>query len=142
MTSVRATNFRIEWHEGLSVGDARIDREHKKLIQRVNDLNAGLVAQRGREEILRLMQRVLDTATAHFASEERVLRDHEYPATEQHQRKHEKLTADFYSAMDNFANTSTNLTWLVKGLNISRALMEHLAREDMKYRDFFYSSGN
>ena len=139
MTSARAANIRIKWHDGLSVGDARIDREHKKLIRQVNDLNAGLVAQLRREEILRLMQQVLDTAAAHFASEERLLRDNDYPEAEQHHRMHEKLTADFYSAMDNFASTTTSLTWLVKGLSISHALMEHLAREDMKYRDFIHS---
>jgi hemerythrin-like metal-binding protein len=141
MTSTHEPNTLLQWHEGLSVGDAKIDGEHKNLIQRVNDLNTGLVAQASREEILRLIQRVLDTATSHFASEEQLLRDRGYPNADQHRRIHERITAEFYGAMDDFASTPSDLTWLIKGLNISRALMEHLAREDMKYRDFFFSRG-
>ncbi len=141
MTTADETDLEIAWREGLSAGDAQIDREHKQLIGRVNDVIAGLAAEIGQEEILRLMQRLLDTAIAHFTSEERLLRDRGYPDSEQHHVIHERLAAEFYAAMDNFADTPTNLASLAKGLHMSRVLMEHLAREDMKYRDWFHSKG-
>jgi hypothetical protein len=44
--------------------------------------------------------------------------------------------------MDNFAKAVPGLAWLAKGLVISQALMEHLAKDDMIYRDFLRSDGD
>jgi hypothetical protein len=56
MTTTDASETQLAWLDGLSVGDAAIDEEHRNLIARVNDLNAGLVAEVGPEEALCLMQ--------------------------------------------------------------------------------------
>ena len=131
--------WRIEWRDGLSVSNTRIDDHHKELIARVNDLNSGLVAQAGQEKVLQLMQRLLDVVGTHFAAEEVMLRDCNYPGLDSHVAAHARLTAEFRGAMDNFARSPVSLTWLAKGLLISRALMEHLAKDDMLYRDFMAS---
>ena len=139
MTSIDESDLQIAWRDGLSVGDSTIDGEHRLLVRRVNELNSALVAQLGRPEILRLTRRLLDAAATHFANEERLLRDRGYPEAEQHHLVHEALIADLFEAMDKFTDTPVSLTWLVMGLKFSRALMEHLAHEDMKYRDWFQS---
>jgi hemerythrin len=139
MTSIDDTGLEIAWRNGLSLGDAGIDFEHRLLVQRVNELNAGLVARLEAADILRLMHQLLDVAAAHFANEERLLRDRGYPEAEQHHLVHEALIADLIAAMDKFADTPVSLTWLARGLNIPRTLMEHLAHEDMKYRDWIQS---
>jgi len=141
MTTADEPDLRIAWREGLSVGNAEIDGEHMDLIRRVNNLNAALVAQAGQEEILHLMQRLLDAAKAHFAREELLMHASRYPEVEQHRLIHARLTADFAGAMDNFVGTTSTLTWLAKGLLISSSLMEHLGKEDMKYRDFLNPDG-
>ena len=139
MTTIDDSDLQIAWRDGLSVGDAKIDDEHRLLVQRVNELNTGLVAQLGRQEVLRLTRRLLDAAAAHFANEERLLRDRDYPDAEQHHLVHQALIAELFEAMDKFTDTPVSLTWLARGLNFSRALMDHLAHEDMKYRDWFES---
>ena len=141
MTSAQFTDLRLEWNEGLSVGDATIDHEHKKLIERVNDVNAALMSEADKDEVLRLMRRLLDTATTHFANEERLLHERGYPEVDRHHIVHERLIAEFYVAMNGFANTPFNTYWLVQGLTISHGMLEHLAREDMKYRDHFFANG-
>src|SRR5664279_3861688 len=141
MKSAHFTDPQLEWSEGLSVGEAKIDHEHRKLIERINDVNAALVAEADKDEVLRLMRRLRDTATAHFANEERLLRERGYPEVGRLHLVHERLIADFYSAMDGFANTPFNAYWLVQGLTISHGLLEHLAREDMQYRDHFLANG-
>ena len=140
MTFVDDADLRIAWRDGVSIGDAQIDAEHRLLIQRVNELNTGLVSQLGKAEILRRMHRLLDVAATHFANEERLLRDRGYPEAGHHCLAHETLIAELSDAMDKFADTPASLTGLARGLNISGALMEHLAREDMKYRDWFESA--
>jgi hemerythrin len=139
MTLVDDSDLQITWRDGLSIGDAKIDVEHRVLVQQVNELNAGLVAQLENAEILRLMHRLLDVAAAHFANEERLLRDRGYPQVGQHRLVHETLIEQLSDAMEKFADAPASLTRLARGLNISRALMEHLAYEDMKYRDWFES---
>lgn len=131
--------WQLAWRDGLSVHNAEVDRDHKELIARVNDLNAALVAQSGRAEVLRLMQILLDSATRHFEREEALLCERGYPGVERHRQSHVRLIAEFRAAMENFAVSKVNLTWLAKGLLISHALMEHLAKDDMVYRDFLRS---
>jgi hemerythrin len=128
--------WQLGWHDGLAVGDAQIDRAHKELIERVNGLNAALVAQSGRDDVLRQMEELLAFAAAHFAREEALLEHHGYPELERHRQAHARLLAGFRDALDNFSASNVSLTRLAKGLLISHSMMEHLAKDDMLFRDF------
>ena len=85
------------------------------MVQQVNELNAGLVAQLESAEILRLMHRLLDVAATHFANEERLLRDRGYPKAGEHRLVHETLIAELSDAVEKFADTPASLTRLAKG---------------------------
>ena len=59
-----------------------------------------------------------------------------YPETAAHIAKHAELTAQFERVMKEFAETDISFVWALKGLHVKQLLVEHLLKEDMKYRDF------
>jgi hypothetical protein len=47
-----------------------------------------------------------------------------------------ELTAQFDCTMTEFEESDISFVWALKGLRLKNLLVEHLLKEDMKYRDF------
>jgi hemerythrin len=58
-----------------------------------------------------------------------------------HIAKHAELTAQFERVIKEFAETDISFVWALKGLHVKQLLVEHLLKEDMKYRDFLRTQG-
>lgn len=44
--------------------------------------------------------------------------------------------------MKEFAESDISFVWALKGLHVKQLLVEHLLKEDMKYRDFLLGQGS
>lgn len=128
--------WRLDWDENLSVCIPEIDSEHRRFIRLVNDLNEAIVDRMGCTEIKKRMQRILDDATEHFAHEEALFRKWQYPNADEHAMKHRAVTGALHDIMGQFTRDSSEYEWVAAGLKVKDALIEHLLREDMKYRDY------
>ena len=78
----------LAFHDGLLVGHAAMDREHRAFVDGVNALLA--VDDGGLPDAL---QRVAQQLRAHFALEERLLEQHRFPAGACHAEEHGKVLA-------------------------------------------------
>ncbi len=133
--------WRLDWDESLSVCIPEIDSEHRRFIRLVNDLNEAIVNRLGRTEIQKRMQRILDDAAEHFAHEETLFRKWHYPNAEEHAMKHAAVTEALNDIMGQFNRDGSEYGWVAAGLKVKDALIEHLLREDMKYRDYCCLNG-
>ncbi|MEK7993029.1 MAG: hypothetical protein AAB403_04425, partial [Planctomycetota bacterium] len=61
--------------------------------------------------------------------------------TEAHIAKHVALTAQFERVMKEFAQADISFVWAAKGLHLKQLLVEHLLKEDLRYRDFLRDQG-
>lgn len=90
----------VEWREEFKVGIASVDHEHRQLIGLINDLHADLAQHPSGEAILRMLGEVYARISAHFALEERVMRERGYDALEEHKADHERLLDEIRDIMD------------------------------------------
>ena len=130
----------ITWTEDFSVGVVMLDDQHKRLIQMINRLIADPQATTGSETISDLLSGMTNYALKHFATEEELMRKHNYPGlTEQvaQHRAFQKKTVDFCSAtmLQVKIVPETMLRYL------SDWLVEHILKIDMAYKPFFRKQG-
>ena len=130
------SEWKIAWSDFLSVGVPEMDDEHRQFIARVNELNKAIIESEDKATIERMMDLMLMEAAHHFWHEQELLARWNYPETAAHIAKHAELTAQFERVMKEFAETDISFVWALKGLHVKQLLVEHLLKEDMKYRDF------
>jgi hemerythrin len=79
----------LEWEDSFSVGVDEIDRQHKKLIRLVNDLNRALKTGGGYNAAQDVIRELAAYALQHFQTEEGYMQRAEYPAYAEHKAEHE-----------------------------------------------------
>jgi hemerythrin len=138
---VEKSEWEIAWSDFLSVGVPEMDEEHRQFIARVNELNKAIIDYESKATVERLMDLMLMEAAHHFWHEQELLTRWKYPGTADHIAKHVALTQEFERVMKEFAETDISYVWALKGLHIKQLLVQHLLKEDMKYREFLRAHG-
>ncbi len=133
--------WEIAWSNFLRVDVPEMDEEHQQFIARVNELNRAILESEDKATVALAMERMLSDAASHFLHEEEMLAHCDYPELEAHAAKHTELVAQFDRVKQEFAAADISFVWAAKGLRIKQLLVEHLLREDMKYRDFLRARG-
>lgn len=129
----------IAWQEFLTVGVPEMDAEHRKFIQRVNELNLAVVEARDKAAVRQAIELMLAEAAHHFRHEEELLAKWKYPEAAAHAAKHAELAAQFHQVLKEFDEAEFSFVWAVKGLHVKQLLVAHLLKEDLKYRGFLQS---
>ena len=94
----------MEWSDKLSVGVARIDSEHKRLLALLNELNWALEGGTGLGALSGVLDGLVYYASYHFTHEEDQFRRSDYPAYEAHRLQHRALTARVKEIYADFQN--------------------------------------
>jgi hemerythrin len=81
----------FEWKAEYSVGNPEIDLQHRQIFRMAGELHAAMVNSRGNDVVEVLLDKVVAYTRRHFASEERLMKESEYPGYEKHQADHAKL---------------------------------------------------
>lgn len=90
----------IEWKEQYSVGVESIDHEHKELIALINGLHDNMKSHPGHDEVVEALGEIYAQISAHFALEEKIMRDARYAAYDEHKLDHEVLLDELRDIMD------------------------------------------
>lgn len=67
------------WDTALETGHPLIDRQHRELIELVDDLETAELGSRGQDEVRRVLERIMDFAAFHFLAEEDLMIEVGYP---------------------------------------------------------------
>jgi len=89
----------IAWRDEYSVGLPDVDHEHRVLIAMINETAAALGAQTPNSRIVAELGEICARIAAHFALEEREMRDLKYVGLGEHKRDHERLLEDILDIM-------------------------------------------
>lgn len=90
----------IEWRDAFSVGVPAVDHEHRELIDTINQLNDIAIAGGSAERIIAFLGEIYAQISAHFALEERVMREAQYDELAAHKAEHEALLDTLRDIMD------------------------------------------
>jgi len=124
------------WRDNLNVNVPEIDKEHRQLVVHASELNRAIVQCADKSTIKRLLDLMLMEATRNFRHEQQLFEKWKYPDRVAHTLKHAQLSAQIECVMRKFELADVSFTWALKSLHIKQLLLDHLLKEDMKYRDF------
>jgi len=92
----------INWSEKFSVGVRSVDHEHRELIELINATHEKLLGAESPGAVLEFMGEIYGRIAAHFALEERLMREKNYPHYAEHKTDHERLLDDIREIMDDY----------------------------------------
>ncbi len=92
----------IEWKSHYSVGVEAVDHEHREIIDLINETHERLVAGAEKPDISAFLGEIFRGISAHFALEEKFMREHGYDQLSEHKAAHEELLEDIRDIMDGY----------------------------------------
>ena len=131
---------KIIWQKGYSVGIAEMDAQHQKLIAMINNLIAEQKNVTAPETIAELLTGMMDYTREHFRAEEYIMSEYGYDKKDEHVKLHEEFirkTLEFYATTD----IGPNILSVALLEYLQTWLIDHILKEDMKYKAFFQSRG-
>lgn len=81
----------IQWKAEFSVGNAAVDHEHRELIDLINSVHDGIREDTGLDRLAEGLGEIYAQIAAHFALEEKLMRDAGYGDLNAHKEDHEAL---------------------------------------------------
>jgi len=94
----------LQWRDEFSIGIDSVDFEHQNLMEMINMIYAELDNRRDIAEIRRTVGEVHAEVSAHFALEERIMRQAGYEEFAAHKNDHENLLDQIRTLMDAIEN--------------------------------------
>jgi hemerythrin len=92
----------IDWKDEFSVGVPDIDYEHQKLIGIINELHDAMSSGSGDVTVMDFLGEIYAHVSAHFALEEKIMRDRKYDQYAEHKAEHEALLDKLRDIMDDY----------------------------------------
>jgi len=127
----------IEWSDALSVGNAKLDSQHKTLVGLVNRLYSGLQSGKANTDVLAILDELVGYTVNHFADEESMMRLYKYPGLDDQIAMHRDLArqaVELQKGAHAGQPLGTKVFQFLKGW-----LVNHIQNEDMKYSDYMPS---
>lgn len=121
----------LDWNERYRVGIPAVDYEHEELIALINRLYAALSTSDTKLKISAFLGDLFRAISAHFALEEKFMRERQYGQLAEHKADHERLLDEIRDIMDAFDRAgAVDSADLAKRLDIwfSRHFVTHDAR--------------
>jgi hemerythrin-like metal-binding protein len=96
----------LQWKPEYSVGIEGVDHEHRQLIDLVNRIGEALASRRPATEVGDELAELHRAISAHFALEERFMRERGYDQAAEHKADHERLLDELRETMDEYRGGS------------------------------------
>lgn len=92
----------LHWEKRYSVGIEAVDHEHRELVELINRLHEQAKAQGSKMAVLGFFGDLYKAISAHFALEERFMREKGYDQLRQHKGDHERLLDEIRDIMEDY----------------------------------------
>lgn len=121
----------INWKDEFSVGVTAVDLEHRDLIELINDLHALMHERATHDQVVSSLGEIFAQISAHFALEEKFMRDAGYDGYAEHKEDHESLLDEIRDIMDRVEDDGS---YDQKKLSdeLERWFTEHFATHDSR----------
>lgn len=133
----------ISWKDCYATKVSCFDAEHKKLVLLVDRYFKALREKRGNEVVKEILAELLDYAGTHFAHEENLMKEHDYPDYQTHCQEHRKMVATVRGFQTILEDKSQNMDEVLLTVrNFLRDwLLNHIVAVDQSYGPFFNDKG-
>ncbi len=130
----------IQWDESFSVGVVQMDRQHKRIIDMINQLLRDPAANVSSETVSEILTKITKYSQEHFATEEEILEQHGYPELSSHKKAHrafrKKAVAFCLDTMDRQTSVPADVLHYLK-----EWWTQHILTVDMRLSSFYKEKG-
>jgi hemerythrin len=135
-SGMAAASALITWKDSYSVRIPRIDAQHKRLIDSLNQLHAAMQAGKAQEALAEVLEDLVRYTETHFASEERLMTERGYSGLAGHREQHRGFATQAQELRGKFR--AGRLAVGIETLQFLRNwLTNHILNSDMAYaREF------
>jgi hemerythrin-like metal-binding protein len=131
----------LEWSDDtLSVKVGMIDRQHKKIVNMINELHDAIEAGRAKELLAQLLIKLVHYTHYHFATEEKYFKRYGYPDADIHKSEHDELRTQVAKLDDRYYEGDRMVTTDVMNL-LNSWLFTHIIGSDQKFGMFLRKKG-
>ena len=125
----------------MSVGNAKIDNDHKYLISIINTIEAAMNCEVPNQALSAYVSQLFDYSYKHFQREEEYQVEIKFPERDTHKKEHKNLMQQMKLIHENLKShedskvykfTTPGLVQILKDW-----LLNHFTQEDIKMRDYF-----
>ena len=127
-------NHEVQWQEAYSVGSVLIDNQHKGLVDMTNKLFQGCERRDEMLSFMQTIQKAVNYAKTHFATEERFMQKTNYPEHAIHKAEHESFVAEVLKQVKKFEEGNSDPHDFA--LFLKDWLLNHIAISDKKYSPY------
>jgi hemerythrin len=128
------------WSEQYAVNIAALDQQHQSLFATVNELSSALAAGRGAEVTHSVLEKLIEYAETHFAEEELLMEEHEFPELYQHKVDHKKFTTAIVRLMARFRSQDSGVPGALMCF-LENWLSHHVLTTDKAYSSYLNERG-
>ena len=119
----------ITWEPSIMVGVPDIDKQHKRLVDLINELHAAMAKGQGRDVVGRVVDALVSYTKEHFGFEERLMEQAGIAGLAVHKAQHKKFVDQLAGFRDRYNSGAINLSTDVLNF-LSNWLTEHIAKTD------------
>ena len=130
---------RLCWNDSFSVGVSELDEHHRRLAELINKLADEVDATPESEAVVDILSALSDYANYHFAREEKLLEQHQYPALGEQIDEHSHFCEIVADACYDATCGDLNLHSLLDYLR--HWWVDHILRNDFRYKSFLHAHG-
>jgi len=122
---------KLIWSEDLNTGIDVIDKQHRRIVDYINQLHDARTGEHKQEDIAKVIDELVDYTLSHFAFEESMQEEAKYPFMKAHKKVHDlfaRRVGEFQERLNLGEDVSEQLnnmlvTWL----------FNHIKRDDADY---------
>ncbi|MCK5679239.1 bacteriohemerythrin, partial [bacterium] len=130
----------MPWSDSFVNGVAEFDNQHKRLVELVNQFYKEMKLGHGNDLVVNMLDELVQYTVNHFADEEKLMLEHQFPDYDSHAVIHRDLVAKVVDFQKQFkAGKSTVSLELLEFLK--DWLIGHIKGVDRKYGPFFNGKG-
>ena len=131
----------VSWSGAFSVNVKEIDEQHRRFLRFLREAYAKIGMQLKPGELNPLLDRLMEHANEHFATEEKYFAEFKYEYGAHHIELHEKIRTEIVEFKERHKNDlSANLTWELVDF-LENWLLDHVMKHDKLYIETFNANG-
>ena len=130
----------ITWTNDMSVNIEKMDKQHKILIENLNNLFNAMLEGKAQEIINKTVDALIDYADFHFSAEEEYFEKHKYPESHAHKIQHSYFKDEILLFKKELLDGKSTVPMDVFNF-LKNWLTDHILNSDKKYSKHLNSKG-
>lgn len=130
----------FEWADEYNVGVSDIDEQHMELVALINQLHDAIRSRKASRQVRSTLDELVEYTRTHFAIEERLMRESNYPDYESHRSYHEALIDQIRALQAKLDGGEASITFELLHF-LRNWLIRHIFEVDKQFGAYFIENG-